>query len=256
MAREKKNGNNPQNARINIKYSGKKPEIKFSYPIAKKDKPMRGSMFPCVFIIWFLVFVILFEVITISEDFNTTEFLYTKQGIEDFTQCAVIYDYQTIYNYSNVRYNLCNQHLSEWRVLLNGLSGLLIFFGGIIIPPIIFYWMFKKRLNKLFPAYQAFMASKKIRKFKVEDVIENDEGIYVELPIFSNVICDFKCKDDFSDYLKEIDIREHKFYYAKKRTIKYKGKKKKIKKYNEFIWYARWYFSQKPKKGYMDVIYK
>jgi hypothetical protein len=124
------------------------------------------------------------------------------------------------------------------------------------IYPLITYPIIKKNLEKLYPKYQSFMARKKLAIFKPSDVKENEEGIYCELPVFSNVVCDFKCEGEFSNYLKEIDIREHKFVYFAKTKIKIGKKKKRIRKVNEFIWYARWYFDKKPIKGKMEVIFK
>lgn len=118
------------------------------------------------------------------------------------------------------------------------------------IPPI------RKTLEKLYPKYQAVTSLKKIAVFKPKDVKVNEDGIYCELPVFNNVVCDFKCVGEFSDYLKEIDIREHKFVYFHKERIRVGKKRKRVHKVNEWLWYARWYFNKKPEKGNMEVIFK
>ena len=76
----------------------------------------------------------------------------------------------------------------------------------------------------------------------------------MEIPVFNNVILDFRAKKDFSKYLDEFEIREHKFkYYVPKR---YKKKARKKREINEWLWYARWYFSQKPETGNLEVLFK
>ena len=139
-----------------------------------------------------------------------------------------------------------------------GASILFLAFFYFVLTSII-YFPFKKQWDKLYPRYQAFITSKKLRVFYPKYIIKRDGRIFVELPIFSNIVCDFKCKGDFSDYLEEIDIREYKFTSLKlKRIGKIKPSKKQKRKriVNEFIWYARWYFKKEPKKGKMEVIFK
>lgn len=127
------------------------------------------------------------------------------------------------------------------------------------------YFPFKKKWDKLYPDFQAFTESKKIAILKSEDVKENfDKNIkykyYIEIPVFNNIVCDFNAIKDFSKYMKEFEIREHKFLYIKKRIFRRRNKKKRRKKMflkkNEWLWYARWYFSKKPMEGKMEVVFK
>lgn len=251
--KEKYSEDNTKNARIKINYQEKKPKVSFSYPIPDKDKPVRGSMLSNIFTFWFIIIFIIY--IGYSNIYGLTEEAYGKGEIQEFTECASKYPIQTMYNYTNVRNHLCKEELNE--NILRNFFNMAIFFLIWFLPPVLIYYPFKKKWDSLYPTWNAFLSSKKIRKFRKEDVIENEQGIYVEIPVFNNVVCDFNAKKDFSKYLREFEIREHKFhYYRRKKTIKINNKKKRIKKYNEFIWYARWYFDKKPQTGEISVIYK
>lgn len=130
-----------------------------------------------------------------------------------------------------------------------------IIFGYYTIP-FITYPLVKSRLENLYPKWQALTSIKKLAIFRTKDIIYDNNKIYCELPIFNNVILDFKAHNDFSDFLSEIDIREYKFVSYYKKRIKIGKKYKKLRKANEFLWYARFYFSKIPKKGKLEVIYK
>jgi membrane-bound metal-dependent hydrolase YbcI (DUF457 family) len=124
------------------------------------------------------------------------------------------------------------------------------------ILPLFVYFPFKKRWDKLYPKYQGLVAKKKLKVFTIKDLQERDGRIFVELPLFKNVVCDFKCQGEFSDYLEEIDIREYEFEYLRMKRFKINKKEVRKRQVNEWIWYARWYFNQKPKQGNMEVIFK
>jgi len=90
--------------------------------------------------------------------------------------------------------------------------------------------------------------NKKYWKFRKEEVDNN----MVEIPRFGNVMLEYKTHGDFSTQLERIKIREHQWY-------KYNYKKKKTygkKKVDAYKWYARFYFKQKPKDGWLEVIYR
>jgi hypothetical protein len=249
MAKVKENGKEPVNARINIKYNENKPKISFSYP--DKKNQVRGSMLFTIFMFWFLISALVYLGWDVREEVDVLDLSYDQTALEKFTKCAVMNAEQTINNYSNVIDKLCKAEstdLISFKVF--------ILLGLFFIPPLLIYYPFKKKWNSLYPKWQGLTASKKVREFNKYDIIEDEKGIYCELPVFNNIVCDFKCTGDFSTNLKEIDIREYKFHHLKKRTVRIKKKKKKIKKVNEFIWYARWYFEKKPIKGKLRVIYK
>lgn len=246
------NGEEPQNARINIKYTGKKPKVSFSYPIDKKNSKTRGSMFTYILMIWLIVFGLVYLGYSFNESYNSVlDENYENTALKNFTLCAIENSELTLNNYTYVRNDLCEPDNKFWDL------GFLIILMFIFIPPCLIYFPFRKKWNKLYPDFEAFLASKKYRKLKEKDIIEYNGKIYLEIPVFKNVICDFNATEDFSKYLEEFDISEHNFYYYKKSRFKNKNKNKiKKRRKNEFLYYARWYFKQKPKKGYLEVIYK
>ena len=142
----------------------------------------------------------------------------------------------------------------------------LVFFF-LITPPIVIYLPFRKFWKGVFPKVQGWLARKKITKFREKDIKydEQEKKYYCELVSFDNIILDYKATQDFSRYLELFEIKEHNFkYYIKTRFKRHKKKKnkeraikeRKSRQLNEWIWYARFYFKQKPKKGFIEVIYK
>ncbi len=129
------------------------------------------------------------------------------------------------------------------------LIGVAIYF----ILPYLIYYPFKKRWNKLYPRWQGFKGKSKFMDFKSKDVQDNEKGIYCEIPLFQNLIMDYNATEDFSKYLDFIEIEEYKFYTKRYRLFSSKKPKKKV---NEFIWYGRFYFNKKPKKGMLKTRFK
>lgn len=249
------NGENPQNARIKINYSGKKPKVKFSYPVNKKDTKTNVSLFPAMMMIWILM--------------NIPVLIYFSLNDKDFFEVKVDYNLSREYNVSNytdfLRYYNQETKINSTYKLLNEkgyekifdkeLLRVLLLYSYFILIPLLIYLPFKKKWNKFAPDYQAFMTRKRYKKFNKRDIRTKEEGTYyLELPIFHNVILDFKATKEFSKYLNEFEIEEYKFEYYKKQKSKLTKKKQRPK--NETIWYARWYFNEKPKTGELEVIYK
>ncbi len=199
-------------------------------------------LFP-VIIGWIIILFFVWIGISIGQD--SLERTYEPLGLEKFTKCVALYPNETLTNYTEVRNNLCKPE-REWNFFKNTKSILLFLtiFGWMPI-----YFPFKKRWDKLYPDFQAWQADKKCHKFNAKEIKESNGKYYVELPIFNNVICDWKATKDFSKYMDEFEIEEYKFRYLGE-----KDKKKKQK--NENLWYARWYFKNKPEKGFIEVIYK
>lgn len=263
------NGENPQNARIKIKYSGKKkPKVSFAYPLNKKEG-FQGSMLYPLLMIWFffntplmLYFIHVQETQELKVAFNDTNG-YAQSRYYNLSNYS---DFLEYYNQPG-RINSTYETLTiKWHKQIfknydpKGLFFLLYLFGGFFL----LYFPFRKKWAKLFPDYQAWLASKKYKQFRAKDLRLTPEGkYYVELPVFGNIICDFKATEHFSKYLDEFEIEEYKFEsWGKSRlktntikdSIKYRKEKKK-RKHNEWVWYARWYFSEKPSKGFLEVKY-
>ncbi|HED06265.1 MAG TPA: hypothetical protein ENI61_06250 [Ignavibacteria bacterium] len=251
---DKFNGGNSKNARIKIDYSGIKPKVNFSYP--DKKNQYSGDMFsPVIFgsmliiILIYLTYSLIYGQITYSN--------YSQTKLESFSKCAIENQGLMKDNYSYIRNNLCKDkidtNIEMFSNVFNFKSSIL--FILIFIFPFINYFVFKKRWDSLYPKYQALISTKKFKKFLPKDIKrDNDNNLYCEIPIFNNIILDYKATEDFSKYLKFFEIREFNFKHYKYSKIK--NSKRKKRKLNEYIWYAKFYFKQKPINGKLEVIFK
>ncbi len=224
--KHKFNGNSGKNARIKINYSKNKPEVRFSYPDKKKQSEQVGfTMFLYIFAVWF-VFTSFF---IIYQDANEVE---EKTDFSNYTQCI---DY-----YEDYKLETCEDREDKssftWFFYELSQSGVLFQLLIQLIPPFIIYFPFKKKWDSLYPKTQGLLARKKYRTFIKEDIIEERGNIYCEIPLFENILLNFNATEDFSKYLDECEIREHNFKYKYKR---------RSKKQNSTIWYARYYFTKK-----------
>ena len=263
MARKIVDGEKPQNARVNIDYSGKKPKVSFSYPAGKSG--FQGSMWSTIQMYYVLLLILAF-IAASSFDMHLQQQNvidgYDKDSLQGFTLCAIQHPMEVRTNYSNVRYNLCEPTNEDSFYVLDKPWFLIIMALSCWIVPAIIYFPFRKKWNKLWPAHEAFFARKKYVCFKPKDVVNNlydsDQNYpyFVELPVFANIILAFKARKDFCKYLKHIEIREHKFSSYKKKRIFPKLRGRRFRKQNEWVWYARFYFSEKPVKGKLEVIFK
>jgi len=141
--------------------------------------------------------------------------------------------------------------------------------GIILVLPLIatclVYYPFKKQWANVYPNFFAALAhNKKYRKFLPKDVQKN-KYCYVEIPLFKNTLLDYKATKDFSKHLEFFEIREHKFKYVKwneikreirKKLTKKQKKRKKMRELNDTLWYAKFYFTKKPKNGQLEVLFK
>jgi hypothetical protein len=252
------NGSDPINARIKIDYSKEKPQVSFRFP--DKRTQYKGSMLSAISLCVSFIIIPIFLIATYALSFSQVEYLYGgMDGLADYSKCVAQYPYTTQYNYSKVRYDLCESYIVDKEVLKRiwlYMSWIFLIFFGI---PAIIYYPFRKKWDKLYPNWMAWKSLKKLAIFKPKDVQESgrkDYPYFVELPVFSNVVCDYRATKDFSKYMKEFEIEEHKFCYLRKKRIRVGKKKKKFKKINEWLWYARWYFNKKPMKGEMKVLFK
>ena len=267
------NGNSTKNARIKIDYSKNKPKVNFSYP--SKEVQMEGSMWLYIFISCFVVFVsgsIVYE-LNVS-DYNlketrnmTTSIDYNKTYLYSWTKCAYK---NSNYSFEELWIDICEDE--KQKVIHGGCLDFLYelfwvsnVFKYILFYPFILSWLiyfpFKKRWQKFYPKFEGWRVAKKVTILMSKDIKKDNEKYYCELPIFNNIILDYNATKDFSKYLKLFEIKEHNFkYYVKPNKVKRLMKKnKKILKgleLNETMWYARFYFKQKPKSGKITIIYK
>jgi len=259
------NGDSPKNARIKIDYSKNKPKVTFSYPSKKHQRA--GSLFTWVILLITILMITIFMIYSLC-----FEYAHDKQ-IEDSTNYNLS-NFTEYLNYiieEDILMDMFNEQNSRFYELKgifiedNGqLSFNIFMFFGIFLSCVI-YFPFKKQWIKFYPKFQGWTASKKIKTFKDKDIRYNqkENNYFCELPVFTNIILNYNATGDFSKYLELFEIQEHDFKYYlkprfKKRLLKKRKGKDRVKKkeINEGIWYARFYFKQKPIKGCLEVIFK
>jgi len=259
------NGKLPINARIKIDYRGEKAKVSFSYP--DKKNQFRGNMLFPIIAVWAIILLIIF-ILPLSFQSIKTQVSYYINPNHNFEKC---YDDLTD-NYNDIRYSTCTQYAKNsslydtnynllYYITKTNLTFpffvvyhnefavvkhiLLILFG--FGTPFIIYLLFKKRWDSLFPKWQAWLANKKYMKFTKDSEFKQDN--YFEVPYFYNILLNYNATKEFSKYLDFIEIKEYPYYYFMKRN-------KKKKRINEWIWYARFYYSHKPKTGDLEVEFK
>jgi hypothetical protein len=246
-------GNSCKNARIKIDYSGVKPDVTFSYPSKIYGTSPNGGMIMYIFMAWFVIWLIGFYAIGAHDALNQ---VWEPTSLEKFTTCRM--EHSDI-NYSIILEEDCKDILTsnfDWKAPV----GILL---SLFLPPFIIYRPFRKKWNNIYPKLQGWMAKKKVMKFKPKDIRYDEQlGYFCEVPVFSNVILNYTATKEFSKYLKFFEIEEFKFKYL---VHKHKSKKKLSKSHkkhhrkralNEWIWYARFYFKDKPQNGQLEVIFK
>ena len=258
------NGNSPKNARIKIDYSKTKPKVTFSYP--SKDHQVEGSMFFTIFIIWCLINTPLLvylsaknEISSVEEEKYINEVNLSNYNLSNYESFL---EYTKDSNILNNTFNIINNpdksaEVKEAFERLKFPLFLLVYL--FFVPWILFYLPFKKKWQRVYPKFQGWKEKKKITTLNSKDIKQENKLYYCELPIFSNIILDYKATEDFSKYLNLFEIKEHKFkyYYKKRRKLNKKRKERRKKEeLNEWLWYARFYFKQKPTKGKITIIYK
>lgn len=260
----KKEGKYLVNSRVDVDYTKGKPKIKFSYPQKnpKKSDFFQSMVSPLTLIISTILIVILFFfIITYEFDIgNPTSCNYTeKLNNSEITGLNISCDNgnSTLNYYSKI--NILEKLSGDYTIWGHNYKTGFIFFYFLLI--LLFYYLIPlviiflvgfifsrfKWYRKIFPKMNAWGEKKYYNKFTKKDVENN----MVEIPSFSNVFLEYKPKGDFKKYFTNLKIREHKYYIYKKK------KKKIIKKFKkqDTRWYARFYFSQKPENGYLEVIY-
>jgi hypothetical protein len=261
MAKSVHHGDAPVNARIKINYSGEKPIVKFEYP-KKKKKQHHGSMFYVVFIGWVFFFMLCIAPIYIQDGINQWKIQFESYTAVRYSSCETHYKE----NYNDIIYNTCslysrnisylypNYNLMKQFIQHDGdsvpfrLPTLKSFLFILIIfaPPILIYFPFRKGWLRLFPKFQAWGTQKKIMIFTPANL----DGLTAKVPYFDNIYLSYDATGEFSKYLSLVEVREYPFQY-------YKMKKgKPAHTVNEWVWYANFTFSQKPKTGKLIVTFK
>ena len=130
---------------------------------------------------------------------------------------------------------------------IGGLLNALIFINLTLVPPILFAMLFafNNNLLKLMPEINRYLTSG--RHYEAEFEVYDIEDGKIELPLFANIVCDYKVTQGMSKYLSRFEIVEHPFNHqiTSKRRVR-----------NEYLWKAVWYFDKVPSTGTLKVKFK
>lgn len=119
---------------------------------------------------------------------------------------------------------------------------ILIFFLSLIFSK-------NKLLNSYLPYINTFINLLPFGNYNYIKITKLKAKMF-EIPIFGNTFLDYKATEQFSRFLKRVEVVEHKFVFIKTNVL-LKIKREK----NDWLWYARFYFSKIPKKGFLEVRY-
>lgn len=198
-----------RNARIFVDYTGEKPDVKFSYPNIKDC--MEGDYF--------------------------FEFLYLLFLPTQFLILTLIFFFHPLHLTAYAIYATVNLSILSFFILLIILNKK--FFKTL-------YPHFAALKHKYFHGYYEIKLDIKNVKMEFNKKL-NKKEIFVEIPIFKNIFFDYKCKGDFSEKLKTIEVKEYPFFDVKK------IKNKEEKHATDYFWYCRMYFIDEPKDGYVKI---
>jgi len=279
----KKEGKIPCNARVDMDYTKKKPEIKFGYTSKNPKKDAYNQNFVGIPLLLLILFLWLIPYLFVG-------FYEVPNKYPNFCNATVDSKEQIINTTSTSNYDLYNYHYSQEYNQVRGINvtcdgqdyylkwgdsrfiyekgkfkgdvkynKFILYFLAIyfiLLSPLLIYLINRfvtkellkqKWYKKWIPEHHAGGKNKKKKyyKYKPNEVLEN----IIVIPKFSNVELTYNTKGDFSKYLSKIKIREYR-----QKTYK-KGKVGKLEVDN-FKWYAIFYFKQKPKTGYLEVFYQ
>lgn len=234
----------PANARIVVDYNSKE-KVKFSYPnewTYRKAVWQRG--YPTIACFWMSIHVIplLYFLIYVGLPLVTCYIFYLFFTADLTTT--------TTYTYT---YNYIGEILKQIAAMLGIYAIVFFYFFG--IPAFITYYLSrdKEKLAEWVPkcGYWTAKVMGVIKEwtYTTEDVNNNK----IVLSSFSNVYLNYQSTKDFAKYLQKIEIIEIPFNYIKRRFFMPFRKKKE---YNEFVFRAVFFFSQKPIKGELKIEFR
>jgi hypothetical protein len=275
---EKHAGKIPVNANILIDYTKDKPEVKFDYPNKDIVRQNAGSLVVfgisivlLVAMISALIFLVLGETAkgptfcngtTYSNE--TTTFPYSVM-----LECNNGFNYTVDFQYAGLKSRVDNPTLNYLFTTIKPLTvldvpiktkfiALLLFVLFLFPGSFIFLHLIMKGVSWFLTRFKWFndrvpyindKTSGRMYYKKFESV---GESKVLEIPLFHNIRLDYHAHGEFSDYLTKVEIKNHDFEMAR-----WSRKKKAAKKEKNFVLFnCKFYFSEIPKNGSLEVWFK
>lgn len=225
------------NSRINIKYQKGKPKVKIGIK-KKKDSFLVsvGAIILWAFIfaggVWMVCYLIPLQIapeLTSAENIDIIQSR-AADGMLTLKEYET-YKYSPESVYSQFMHNMSVNPDIMFFIIGTNFFGFLIIWG--------FNSIYKKNKGTV-------KALKRCYFYKVFKEVPK-EG-YIEIPLFRNDNLEFEAEGEFSNYLKELDIREYPY--------KYISLTKKHKKRKGHYWFAKFYFFEQPNNGKLEVKFR
>jgi len=203
-----------QNARIDLDLLTKR--VKFEYPTKKYSKFQEWVEVAAVLFVPYIIIV----------------------GIGYFLYFLLTLDYSVTIEYTTKTIIL--------KEILDMIITVAVFFG----PPtclsfIMVCW--KRKLLRYFPKLN-YLFAKPFRNSYVAR-FENIKTKMVEIPLFRNLILNYKATGQCGEYLKSIKITEHPFMQIVTKRSGF------VVRPNAYLWKCVFYFQKVPKTGRLDVYF-
>lgn len=104
------------------------------------------------------------------------------------------------------------------------------------------------RFNKIYPKINAAFSNEPTRHFVIH---KEDAKKIIEIPIFYNIMLNYRAYGDFGKYLNKIKIREYNFKIQNKSKISRVVHGKEMR--NQFYWKCYFIFDKKPLNGKLEM---
>ena len=221
--------NSPLNAGVNVAFPSRK--VTFSYSEKRTLKKSLGFVWCSMFMLWISFHTLL--VVVLIFGFLFAGFLHFLVAI------------QTNGFFPPVLEAVAFDFWGGLFTLLIAISPILYFTLLPLIPAVFLTWKYEK-INKFFPKFNYFINQLfEPRKRVVVKCLK--EPVFV-LPLFHNVFLGYEATEDFSSFLKNIEVKEFGFKYLCKEWI---GKEREVPISKR--WKAVFSFSDIPKKGELVI---
>jgi hypothetical protein len=236
----------PANARIVIDYAAKQ-KVKFTYPVEWtfwKAVNRRGLLNYVAF--WIGIHVKIVQVVMAILALPVTIFVGWRVVWSFINEVEEVVTTETVIVSNPV------------LVIRTNFLWFTAFFCYFFLPPIIVCYslaFFNKELfSRLTPSIGKWVAllygNAKQKVFVSEEVLPDNSVLIAN---FKNFFLDYEATEEFSKYLVRVEILEFQQQIVSSEFFRFW--RLKSAKSNEWFWYARFFFSQKPTKGQLKVVF-
>lgn len=210
--------NFPMNAGINVAFPSRK--VTFSYSEKSTSKKSLKLIYMSIFQLWFIANILMMAVLFISA---FTVFILAGNVFAPSLETASV-DFSEL-------------------LKLGAVIGYMLLLP--LIPSAYLTWKYEK-FSKIFPKLNYFVAS--LFEVRKSVIVESLDKPVFELPLFQNVYLGYEATEDFSKFLKNIEVKEFGFKCIRTDIFK---KEKEVNLTSR--WRAIFSFSQVPKNGKLVI---